>query len=410
MSKLSEGFSRFFGKLVAVVTVAALLCLMPLVWEKFSEAKGQLNTLLERREELSRELCAKLAPLEAKRKALAQTSQWRHFRKYWKLKGEILVLEIAANKAQKAYDSVEKEIAKHTSTAWGRIATVLRSSFLKWVLWLIVLFFLLPPLWKTVMYYGVARWLGRRAPIFSVSERLGAEGIDHSVSARELRVRLDPGTTLYVRDNAWCKQREGVSTNGQWLWSKCHPLISVAADMIDLLRLRARDAKEPGFVTLVPPNTECVLMRLSLKRNDWLVVRPAQIVAVTSTIRLRTRWNLDPAHLAFGKWRQILLRGAGDVYLVGGHELCVKQGTLGDYRLESGLLVACAPNARYGFVPTETFRGYLRGSEALFDQRLHEGFFIVQNKRLPSDLNGARTPVERFLDVLLAGLGKFFGF
>ncbi len=225
---------------------------------------------------------------------------------------------------------------------------------------------------------------------------------------------IPENTVLYIRgkDGEWIKKRENTKSRTRLIWNHRYPLVSFAADLLELVEYRGKGKHSPGRVWIGSPYPDLFLKRIDLNGTE-LVIRPKALIGLTSGLTLRTRWSFGWRSILAGRIRRIILAGHGTVFLAGGWgvEETRLSGKISDCRIERPLLLAYTPESEFSLCRTETFWHYWRSSADLFDLKLHKGLFITQNNALKlPDGPRKRTAMEKLTNTFLNGIGSLFGF
>ena len=143
-----------------------------------------------------------------------------------------------------------------------------------------------------------------------------------------------------------------------------------------------------------------------------MILRPRYLIAVSNGIKVRTCWNFNIHHLLSGRVRQFVFYGNGRLIVRGGSGLNLYdfQAEPATFKVEDGILVGYHVDSEYRLCRTEAFMSYLLRRTSLCDYQLRSGLFITQNQISRQDSAVAGNVLERFMGVLLNGIGKLLGF
>ena len=293
-------------------------------------------------------------------------------------------------------------------TVWDYFSETFRETFFSCLLYAAALVFLLPVLWKIFMYFVTAALIEKLPPIIA-----DAGEYRESIKSAETGVSLDyifsGGEKLYLRAGNWGKKRSNVKARTKIMWNPAFPLVSLAADLLELVELSVPENKK-GTVTITSPDPDMFIGKIRLDGNNGLVIRPRFLVAVTDGIKIRTRWSFHIHNIVSGRIRQIIVYGTGTVFITGSWGIDFVRGNPSeDSRIEDNLILGYEASSEYSLCRTETFWHYFRGSATLFDLRLRKGGFLTQNND-PRHAPGRETFFERTLGAVLNGVGSFLGF
>ena len=318
-------------------------------------------------------------------------------------------LELKLMKERGDFNRKKMEIlACKSQTIWDYFTQSFKENFFRYLLYAALLVFLFPVLWKIFMYYFVAALIERFPPV--AADRKGCR---ESIESAEADVTLDyvfsGDEKLYLRAGNWGKKRSNVKARTKIMWNAAYPLVSLAADLLELVELSSLEGKT-GKVSITSPDPDMFVGKIRLKGDGGLVIRPRYLVAVTDGIKIRTRWSFNFHNIVSCRIRQIIVYGTGTVFITGSWGVdFVRNDPSEDSRIEDNLALGYEAAAEYSLCRTETFWHYFRGSATLFDLRLRKGGFLTQNNN-PYRKPGEETFFERTLGAVLSGIGSFLGF
>jgi uncharacterized protein (AIM24 family) len=198
-----------------------------------------------------------------------------------------------------------------------------------------------------------------------------------------------------------------------WRWKA--PLVSIAADLVELLAYRGEPgAKNPGQIKLTSPkDDEVYIQQIELNGGPGLVLTPRHVIGLTDDVEVRTVWSFKLHNLISMRLRHIVFFGTGTIFIIGGRGIDVQRiepGSSEVHKIEDGVLVGYVPGAAYSLCRTQTFWAYFRGMTSLLDYKLCGGTFLTQNLVGRSEKEVLGSGLDRFLSVLLNGIGKLLGF
>ncbi len=280
-------------------------------------------------------------------------------------------------------------------------------SFLPGFVFFLLLIFLGPVIWKICLFYGVARWLEGCRFVQLVPRGTPGGAIRSFESDFSLVYPLAEGEKLYLRAGNWCKKRTDLQARTRFFWNIRYPLVSLAADLVELLEVSSLPGRN-GSVTIASPEADMFIARITVSGDEGVVIRPRHLVAVSDGICIRTKWSFHIHNLVAGHIRQIVLYGNGAIFVTGGWGVtCQQVPEGGDCRIEDNLILGYEMSSEYALGRTETFWHYLCGSATLFDFRIRRGCFLVQNNHAVRR-NG--TVLEKILGAVCNGVGHILGF
>ncbi|WDE98126.1 AIM24 family protein [Lentisphaera profundi] len=284
---------------------------------------------------------------------------------------------------------------KHVKTITGTILSIA------------LLLLLAPFLNRLFWYFLPGAWVENQAP-FQLNPKGESNEITFwSDSNKQIKIHLEPDETISVKQDCYNSFDEHLARKNRFLWDRSAWIISYSAEMINMTDFHNPDTS-PRQITLIAPQAEDELCKITLKDCQGLILKPSQIIATKGNIKLRTKWNFFSIHnwlrLVF---RHIIFSGTGEIFLYlhgGGNEISADS-----LRIKEDKLVAYQSSCPVGLVRNENLWHYLLGKCNLFDYRFNsDKFILMQNQSSP--LHTHKTPGERFFDTILNTIGKFLGF
>ena len=365
---------------------------LPSAWRHPIDHWSEYTRLTAEQKRLELQIDAIEASVEKYRDTLAQLDKNR----------EMLLFQL---------ESVTRSLADVLSHEW-------RQNGLRILLFTICFVLFTPPLWLVFMYYCVAALIEKAPPV-----RIQARSTDGELepifhrAARSVTYEIPEGKTFYLRAQGgdWGKERHDVVCRTKFLWRWKAPLVSVAADLVELLAYR-RDpaAKTPGQIKMTSPrDDEVYIQQIELRGGRGLVLTPRHVIALTDDVRVRAVWSFKLHNFISMRLRHIVFYGTGTVFIIGGRGIDVQRietGSNATHKIEDGVLVGYVPGAAYSLCRTQTFWAYFRGMTSLLDYRLCGGTFLTQNLVGRHEKEVLGSGFDRFMSVLLNGVGKLLGF
>ncbi|OQA78939.1 MAG: hypothetical protein BWY31_04289 [Lentisphaerae bacterium ADurb.Bin242] len=441
MEKLKNGFKSALSMILVIAVITTLFILGPIVYQEVKAGldKAELSladlrklhgTLRENQRILEKKaaeirrnidnrvlLKARLQIFTEEYEALPFYSIPQKF----EVKKKIFLLEAELKAKQLAFDALRNQknrldseleqlnalIRAKSDSFWVRVKSAFQSRWVSVFLHVALILLLTPVLWCLLEYYVFAAFVGKCKPFrFDVPFRKGAVDVPEN-SAPQLSFPLSPGESVFTRAK-WVTKRENVSARTKFLWSWRSVLISLLADLVEMVEFRAENGRTGKITFASPEDADDHILRIDLKDSPGIVLKPRCVVALTPGIRLKTRWSFQLHNLLSGRLRQIIFYGTGTIVITGymniSHDAPGKDAVC---RIEDGLILGYDMSMCFSLVRTETFWHYYRGKASLFDfQVLGEGAVFTQ----------ARTPRGRglmgdtWLVRLIRALGQFIGF
>ncbi len=282
-----------------------------------------------------------------------------------------------------------------------------------WLLLALAVYFLGPSAGKLVLYYGVAPLITRGRPVRLVAEMPVLPEIAESRVA--LNLSLPPGTKLWLKERFLQTADEGLERKTRFLLDWRIPFTCLASGLIELVEMhQPAAAATPRQVTLsneADPSVELALV--TLPAGSALVLRPSYLIGVGAgageRLVIRRRWQL----FRWQSWITLQFRFfefAGPCRLVVAGSRGVRAERLDDpaaaRRTNQDSTIGFTPNLDYLPARAETFWGYYRGMNPLFDDLFAgRGFFLCQQVSAAGDAARAR----KFWAGLWSGTLKAFG-
>jgi hypothetical protein len=287
----------------------------------------------------------------------------------------------------------------------------------KWyLLGALLAYFFGPSVVKVLAYYGLAPLLARGRPI-RLAPKIGPLP-DIGESRVSLDVPLWPGEVLRVKEKFLQASDEGLSRRTRFVLDWRIPITSVACGLIELVEMRngrAVGELRVTFSTMDDPHTELAV--IAIPDGGSLILRPSFLACVITRadqpLQIRRRWTLFrwQAWLTL-QFRFFEFQGPCRLIVAGtrgvrGEHLVEREGfTRPARRANQEATIGFTPNLDYLPVRAETFWGYYRNMNPLFDDLFAgPGVFVLQET---SQL-GPGQRAGRFWSSMWNGLLKVFG-
>ena len=308
-------------------------------------------------------------------------------------------------------EGVTRSLTETVSREWN-------THGLRILLFTICFVLLTPPLWLIFMYYGVAALIEKFPPIrIKVRDDDGLHEPVFHRAARSITFSIPEGRTFYLRAQGgdWGKERRDTVCRTKFMWRWKAPLVSIASDLVELLAYRSEPgAANPGQVKMTSPkDDEVYIHQIELNGGPGLVLTPRHVIGLTDDVEVRTVWSFKLHNLISMRLRHIVFFGTGTIFIIGGRGIDVQRiepGSHAVHKIEDGVLVGYVPGAAYSLCRTQTFWAYFRGMTSLLDYKLCGGTFLTQNLVGRHEKEVLGSGLDRFLSVLLNGIGKLLGF
>jgi hypothetical protein len=304
----------------------------------------------------------------------------------------------------KVAEAKRSKAAHYLLDAWERSKV--------WIITALVLYFFGPTAGKLLLFYGFAPLVMRGKPV-----RLAA-GMDAIPEIAESRVALNlalpPGAKLWIKERFLQTSDEGMPRKTRFLLDWRIPFTCLASGLIELIEMRNAGTEITRRVTLsneANPNIE--LSTITLPAGSALILRPSFLVGVVAgageRLVIRRRWQL----FRWQAWVTLQFRFfefAGPCRLI----IAGNRGIRAEHLTEVGTArrtnqdstIGFTPNLDYLPVRAETFWGYYRDMNPLFDDLFSgQGIFLCQQVSATGDASAAR----KFWAGMWGGTLKAFG-
>lgn len=328
-----------------------------------------------------------------------------------KTKGEMERLEIDLAGVQRELGAVERSkstVLIYLRAAWEQT---------KWYVALALgAYFFGPTLWALVMYYGFASFIARGRPIRFVRELSAFPVVGDSHVSVE--VVLGGIEVLRIKEKYLQASDEGLQKKTRFVLDWRIPFTSVACGLTELVEMRRQDPAGESRVTLsnsVDPHIELAVV--TLPPGSSVILRPSFLGGVIQPddhpLQIRRHWQLLRwQSWVTGQFRFFEFVGPCRLIVAGSRgvraeEMMVEGSPAAQARrTNQDATIGFTPNLSYRPVRAETFWGYYRGMNPLFDDLFAgRGVFILQETATP----GSAAKSGRFWSALWNGVLKVFG-
>lgn len=370
---------------------------------------GGLNRLTTGSDQLreNEERLARMRQMEAESLQRAAKLQETLKRTQWEKDG----LEIALGRLQLQLRSAEENKSKvvhYVREAWQKHGP--------YVLLIVGLYFLGPPLARIFAYLVFAPLVAGRAPVLLGPVTEAMPEITTSRSSMDLT--LGPGDTLWVKEKFLQSSDEGLRKRTRTVLDWSMPLTCLAAGLTELVEMlnRTKDLTyRATFSSQENPNTELVLV--TVPPGASLVMRPSFLAGAVGLgggkVRIRRHWRLFTMQSwVTGQFRYFEFVGPCRLLVSGsrGVRAEVLAAAAGNpapaRRTNQDATIGFTPGLAYRPVRAETFWAYFRGMNPLFDDLFEgEGVFLCQE----TSAKGPQEEVRKFWSGLRGGVLRIFG-
>lgn len=332
--------------------------------------------------------------------------------------GKINESEIDLAELDFKISSVERDLDSNAESGFA-VAHYLRDAWdqSKWYLLIaLVAFFVGPSVMKFLSFYLLAPFLARGKPI-KFSEDLVA--FPHvRKSSVSTAVTLWPGEVLRVKEKFLQSSDETLNRKTRFVLDWSIPFTSMACGLTELVELRNGHAGDRLVSTLSngdDPHTE--LSVIEVQEGASIILRPSFLVGVITKneekVEIRRRWAL----LRWQAWITLQFRFfefVGPCRIVVAGSRGVRAEILKDEgagvrparRTNQLSTIGFTPSLDYLPVRAETFWGYYRGMNPLFDDLFAgDGLFVLQETSRDMEGSGPK----RFWSTVWSSILKVFG-
>lgn len=379
------------------------------VAKELESLSGGLNRLTTPSDQLREndERLARMKQMEADSLKRATDLQEALKRTQWEKDG----LEIALGRMQIQLKSVEENKSKilhYVREAWAKHGP--------YVLLLLGLYFLGPPLGRIFLYAVFAPIVSGRAPVL-----LGAptEALPMVATSRAaIDVTLAPGDTLWVKEKFLQASDEGLAKKTKTVLDWGMPFTCWAAGLTELVQMANRSeaaAYRATFSSQENPNTELALVTVPVGAS--IVLRPSFLTGVVGAaggkVRIRRHWRLFTMQSwVTGQFRYFEFTGPCRLLVAGSRGVRAEtlEAAPGNSaparRANQDATIGFTPGLAYRPVRAETFWAYFRGMNPLFDDLFQgQGVFLCQQ----TSAKGPQEQTRRFWAGLRDGVLRIFG-
>ena len=304
---------------------------------------------------------------------------------------------------EEANRGIDEVVAKAGALAWA-------------ALWVVVLLSLLPLLLKAFWYFVMAPMAARRPPIrlqpagapSTPVPAVTAAGTDR-ISTISLDVQLGARDELLVHPEYLQSLATAGRKSTQWLLDPAFPVMSVAAGMVALTRIR--DAAGERFTVSSRKDPLAEVGLVELPDGARFVLQPRYLVGLVQSrdrpVRIRSQW-----HFGLGAWitlqfRYVVFEGPGRL-IVSGCRGVRLEAAGGGRAIDQSATIGFSAELDYVPRRSATFGAYLLGVNGLFDDGFAGGPGIYVYEEMPH--YGKRSGItgrglEGVTDVVLKAFG-----
>ena len=288
---------------------------------------------------------------------------------------------------------------------WDEIIKNCRKNIFLYAFYIFVLLALSPLLVSLLIYFVIARFVEKSAPITALKKSPATQSIDMTKAKAALTTHISGNEHLYLR-GGWKGATCDLQAQTKFMWKWQAPLITFAADLFELVDFSAENSE--GDITITAPEPDYYIAEIALHRNSAIVIRPRHLIGITDGIKIKTVWNLKLHNILSGRIRQVILYGNGRVFIYGTQGVTENNAVENNYKIEAARLLGYDAHAAYSLCRTETWWHYFRKEAALFDIKIEKGVFLTQT--ISHTYNKTKqNAIEKCVNFILNGIGSFLG-
>jgi uncharacterized protein (AIM24 family) len=415
----------FLSRLILFLCIGALVVVYAIFsdwWKQRNSQESELTRLQTEFNELGQQFQKLRNDLSLEKRLLDlrehEPSKWTSPFQWLKWKKEVEVVSDLLDKKNRELRRlrVEKERAwneiQKTTTLLRQTQQLLISSLkrsITTILMISAFIFLGPICWKAFWYFGLAR-LAQHAPGIQLETSNHDRKFRASHGEKHCTVILQPGEHLYSRME-WIHQYSSTGKKRtRFLLDWKSPFTSYATGLSELTEVSVVPGSQPAEVVISSGhNPDTYLCEVEIENHPGIVVYPAQVIAITGNVRVKTKWCITNPHAWIaGRLRHIIFYGTGKLFVRGTGGIDPVQISDPPVRISESIVTAFETFLPFSTVRTETFWPYYKQIVPLFDYQFKgEGWILRQTAPDAARVDNASV---RFIDAMLNGLSKLLGF
>lgn len=314
-------------------------------------------------------------------------------------------LELALGKLEQRLAKVEAQKSKimhYLEQAWERSRW--------WLLGALAMYFFGPTVGKLFMYYGIAPTIVRGRPVRLNAEAGGMPEVAASHVSLDLALRT--GDRLWIRERFLQSSDEGLDKKTRFLLDWRIPFTCLASGLTEMVEMKPAKGADEQHITLSnQANPHIELSLITLAEGASLVLRPSFLAGVVADgggrVRIRRRWQI----FRWQAWVSLQFRyfefvGPARLIVAGSRGVRVEKLNVSARRTNQDATIGFTPGLDYKPVRAETFWGYYRNMNPLFDDLFAgQGIFLCQEISSEGDASKSR----KFWAGLWGSMLKVFG-
>ncbi|HRJ46147.1 MAG TPA: hypothetical protein PKY38_02215 [Opitutaceae bacterium] len=352
----------------------------------------------------NREQMQRMEQIKTEAKGRIETLQREQTRMTWERNGLEMTLGRLDVRLQEA-EAQKSRFTEYVREAWRQTRG--------WIIAALAVYFLGPTVGRVLMYFVFAPMVALGRPV-----RLAAGPPVVMPEVASSRVSLDlalpPQGRLWIKESFLQASDEGLKRRTRFLLDWRIPFTCLASGLVELIELRNGTEEEQRATLSNQANPHIELALVTLPAGAKMILRPSFIVgALAETggrLVIRRRWQiwrwqswitLQFRFFEFSGPCRLLVAGSRGVRA----EVLSRRERPAARRTNQDATVGFSPHLDYRPARAETFWGYYRGMNPLFDDLFSgEGVFLCQ-EITAAEKGGAR----RFWAGLRDGVLRVFG-
>ncbi|WP_062153030.1 AIM24 family protein [Beggiatoa leptomitoformis] len=230
-----------------------------------------------------------------------------------------------------------------------------------------------------------------------------------------VNVSLKPTETLFIHLGwlQYCPLE--VTKRTRFLWSYRYPLLSYVANLKEMQALNLPAEVAEACITLgSKQDSHKHIISIELSEHKAVVLHPKYIIATRGDVHIKTRWILNRLHSwVTGRLRYIIFYGTGTIYVYGQGGISLERvEPQKRVRVDQHALIGSQANLTFTTIRNETFWGYYREKEALFDYHFMGDGIVIRQATVSNELIALANanPFMRIVNNFMTIIGKVLGF
>lgn len=318
-------------------------------------------------------------------------------------------LELALGKLEVHLREVEAQKSRFTEylrLAWEKTRF--------WIITALALYFIGPTIGRLLLYYVFAPLVMLGRPVRLAETRTSLPEVAASRVSIDLPLR--PEGRLWIKERFLQASDEGLKRRTRFLLDWRIPFTCLASGLVELIEMRNTTTGEQRVTLSNQANPHIELALVTLPTGAAMILRPSFLIGAlaegSSRLVIRRRWQI----FRWQSWITLQFRffefvGPCRLVIAGSRGvraevLTPRAGREAARRTNQDATIGFTPNLDYKPVRAETFWGYYRGMNPLFDDLFSgEGVFLCQEITTGGEAGASR----KFWSGLRDGVLRVFG-